>query len=63
MGGFFPVKDIGPKYLYKVFMLDTETKDLYKWLYASIFYTFNWQKVKPRVSTNKEKLRNVLGYF
>ena len=41
MEGFFPVKDIGPKYLYKVFMLDTETKDLYKWLFASIFYTLN----------------------
>ena len=23
------------------------------WTDASIFYTFNWQKVKPRVSTNK----------
>ena len=26
MDGFFPVKDIGPKYLYKVFIVDIETK-------------------------------------
>ena len=26
MDGFFPVKDVGPKYLYKVFILDIETK-------------------------------------